>query len=297
MTVRFWEENRKLLTGVGLALLTLPASWYVLVGRTARAEARVRAQYNASAEKLDGQRKGMYDVQEVTADLRASNAKIAEDIANLESSVQISFHPWTVIPGNYADDRGAYFRLTHAEEQTRLTFVCQQKDPPVRVRDYSFGFKRILEGDIDAAAAQVNLNRLSVVEHLVVLLAESGVAEISAISPGDPAPTGAAGYPDFILEYPFSITVRTRLDNLMKFLHAVRSPGRLFLTVRALSIAAADPYSGGRGQSLDDQELSVTIDAAGMRFVSQEERQSPAPTTGPAGKTGGRVKASGPRGD
>jgi len=293
--MRLWEENRRLLTGAGIALLAVLAALFTIalpVGSAIEQDAQV---YRTLSEKLEQARRGPCEVAEAVESLRAASDALERELAELKKRVEIPFQDWTSIPASYARDPGAYFALKHAQVRDELYIECQKAEPRVRLSDDYLGFRKILEGGIlDNKQAQENLNRLSIVRRLVLLLVESRVTEIVSISPGEPVKTGAKDYTPFIIEYPVQIAVKTRLDPLMKFLHAVRRPGEFFLVVRGLQVRGRDPRSkdaAGSVQAADDGELDAVVSAAGMRFIAEADRQParpvesrPAGTGPPAGR-------------
>lgn len=263
--MRFWDRHRKPITGLGVASLAVAAGWFTVVRGTTEAAAAKRSEYDAHARKIAERRTGSYDLEDVRANLARSNEKAAMDVRSIQEQVRISFHDWAdTIPPDYANDPGHYFRVMLANQQTNLHIKCQSMERPVRLAGAAgdLGFPR--GGAIDDASAPMDLKRLSMATHVVTLLAESGVSEILDVSHKPAVQTGAPGMTAFIWEYPVSVSVRTTLDALMTFLHAVRQPGRLFLVVRGLDISAGDALAG--------DDLTVSLDAAGMAFMREDER-------------------------
>ncbi len=278
--MRFWEDNRKFLTGLGIAFLCLLAGKYAIVNPVTRAAEQAGNELKNRARKLRNQRKGTYELDDAARAFKRSNAKLDAEIKALMERVEIPFHDWTEIPRAWENEPGAYFATKHAEQRDELFRVCQvgAKGEAVKLSDEELGFGAELKGPLDNKGAQENLNRLSIVRRVVELLAGAGVTEIVSISPGKPVKTGPPGYGAIMREYPVRINVKTRLDPLMKFLHNVRRPGDFFLVVRGLDVKAYDPYGKGAGRrhAVDDRTLTVAITAAGMRSLSVEERRATA---------------------
>jgi hypothetical protein len=275
--VRFWEENRKLAKGLGVALLALLAAKFLVVNWQARATGQDVARYKKLSDTLKSQRKGVYDVADAVTALKRSSEGLDAEVKGLMKRVEIPFHPWTKIPPAYEASPGAYFMLKHAEQRAELYLVCQvgSEGRATELSDPTLGFGDILGKPLNNKQAQENLNRLSIVVRLVKLLAQSGVVEIVKISPGEPVKTGPADYAPIMREYPVNIQVKTRIDPLMKFLHSVRKPGEFFLVVRGLDVRGSSPYGRkNRPAGKDENELTVSITAAGMRFFTEEERKA-----------------------
>ncbi len=279
---RFWEENRKLLTGLGAAVLGLLALRFTVVGRQLDAARISRDEphggngKSGKSAELEKQREGAYEISGAVAALKQSNRRLADTVTERMERVEIPFHPWVEIPPGYKSGPGAYFVLQHEKQLGELQIVCQVgagDGRPTVLR--AEPFKDILSRPLDTAGAKENLNRLSIVRRLVELLARSGVSEIVKIVPGEPVETGPPGHGNIMREYPVSIHVRTRRDPLMTFLHGVRRPGEFFLVVRELDVKVFDPTAkGARGAAAgaDGDELTVVITAAGMRRLTEEER-------------------------
>ncbi len=273
--MRVWEENRSVLTHVGVGLLAILAAYFAFISWYSGRTAEIHAAYDKLGGKLDASRKGPYDLTGATEALVHSNRDLEREIEEIKKCVEIEFHEWTGIPQEYSADPGAYFRLKHQVQAQELDIDCKAANPPVTLLDDEIGFKDIVQkGYLQDTEARENLNRLSIVRRLVLLLAKAGVSEIVKITPSPPVWTGPEGYPKFIREYPIGIHVRTKIDPLMRFLHDVRRPGEFFLVVREFGVLALDPYSGKRDGKLveGDTRLSVVISAAGMRFASEEDR-------------------------
>jgi hypothetical protein len=270
--MRLWEENRRVLTGLGVALLVLLAVKFTVVNAMNRAGAGAEKSYSEKETKLKERRKGQYDIADATARMRKSNVALSRELDELTRRVEIPFHPWTEIAEEYREEPGVYFVKMHAQLRDELFIECQKAE--VKLSDEWFGVEHILRKRelLSTREAEENLNGLSIAYRLVVLLAKAGVKEVVKMAPAPPVRTGPPGS-EFIIEYPVTISVRTELDSLMRFLHEVRKPGEFFLVVRGLEIGAHDPYAErARGpRPSDTGELSVTIDAAGMRFVPEEE--------------------------
>jgi len=274
--VRFWEENGKLVKGLIVALLALIAMYTVVSWQTTAKE-RDTGRYEELSETLKAQRKGVYDIDDAVTALRRSSEGLDAEVKSLMKRVEIPFHPWTKIPPAYEASPGSYFMLKHAEQRDELYIACQvgSQGKAVEITDRTLGFHGILDKPLNNKEAEENLNRLSIVVRLVKLLAQSGVAEIVKISPGEPVKTGPAGHAPIMREYPVRIQVRTRIDPLMKFLHSVRKTNEFFLVVRGLDVKGFDPYGGkNRPTGIDENELMVLITAAGMRFFTEEERKA-----------------------
>lgn len=278
--MRFWEENKKLLTGLGIAFLAMLAAFFTMVRPVGNAMELELQDYSSLSAKLEQARRGPYELAEAVDSLKRASAALERELAELKKQVEIPFQDWTTIPAAMAGDPGAYFAQRHAQVRDELFIECQKAEPRVVLSDDYIGFRKILEGGVlDNKQAQENLNRLSIVRRLVLLLVECRVKEIVSIWPGEPVKTGAPGYSPFIIEYPVQIAVKTRLDPLMRFLHAVRRPGEFFLVVRGLDVST---------KASGDEELEVSISAAGMRFVAESERREVRPAES------GRPTGSGP---
>jgi len=278
--MKFWDKYRKLLTGIGVALLGMIAFQIFLVGRVTSAKEDFRKRLKDDVEKrISPKRKGAYEVKEATEDFRRSNAELTDKVKDLMERVQIPFHEKIVkIPEDYAQGTGpgAWFVLKHSEQVDNINVDCIRANPRVSLLDQDLGFKEILKIPLDPEGAQENLNRLSLVTRVVKLLIEAGVSEIVKITHDEPDMAGPEGYPPIMQEYSVRINVNSRLDPLMRFLHKVRQPGKFFLVVRGLDIEGDDPYSrrGARPPDADERNLSVTITAAGMRFLSKKDREA-----------------------
>ncbi len=275
--MRFWEENGKLAKGLVVALLALIAMYTVVSWQTSAKE-RDTTRYEGLSKTLKAQRKGVYDIDDAITALRRSSEGLDAEVKSLMKRVEIPFHPWTTIPPAYEASPGSYFRLKHAEQRDELNIACQVGSPQgeaVKLTDQTLGFRDILDKPLNNKQAQENLNRLSIVVRLVKLLAASGVAEIVKISPDEPVKTGPAGHAPIMREYPVKIQVRTRIDPLMKFLHSVRKTDEFFLVVRGLDVRGFDPYGRNKRTAvIDENELMISITAAGMRFFTEEERKA-----------------------
>lgn len=273
--MRVWEENRSVLTHVGVALLAILAAYFAFISWYSSRTAEIHATYDQLGGKLDAGRRGPHDLAGAKEALVHSNRELEREIEDIKKGVEIEFHEWTEIPPEYSAGPGVYFRLKHQVQAQELDIDCKTANPPVTLSDAYIGFKDIVgKGDLRDREARENLHRLSIVRRLVLLLIKAGVSEIVKITPAPPVWTGPEGYPKFIREYPVSIYVRTKLDPLMRFLHDVRRPGEFFLVVREFDVRALDPYSRKRdGKFVEgDTLLSVVISAAGMRFASDEDR-------------------------
>jgi hypothetical protein len=277
--MKFWDKYRKLLTGIGVAVLSVLAFHILLGSSLTSAKEGYKDDLEDKVEnKIKPKRKGVFEVARAAKEFRTSNRNLASEVETLMDRVQIPFHPWVKIPEEYSGSTrpGAYFVLVHAKQRDELSIECQKAAPPALLTDRDLGFGAILGEPLDPEGAIENLKRLSIVTRVVTLLAESGVAEIVRITHDEPGRAGAEGYADIMLEYSVQIEVRTRLDPLMKFLHKVRQPGKFFLVVRGLEIDGHDPYDKrvSRNGEVDERMLSVKITSAGMRFLSEEERKA-----------------------
>jgi hypothetical protein len=291
--VRFWEESGKLAKGVGVAFLALVAMRYTVVSWQLGDKEADRGRYETLSQTIEKQREGVYDVADAIAALGRSSVALDTEVKGLMKRVEIPFHPWTEIPSENSGEPGAYFRLQHAEQRDKLYAVCASQEKAVALSDPTLGFGDILGKPLNDKQAQENLNRLSIVVRVVKLLAKVGVREIVNISPDEPVETGPAGHAAIMREYPVRIRVKTRIDPLMRFLHGVRKPREeagargpedrdgevepeeLFLVVRGLDVRGWDPYGRTRKPAgISEDELMVSITAAGMRFFSEEERKA-----------------------
>ena len=286
---RFWEENRNVLTVLGVAVLAAIAARVVIVGPVRAAEQRDRNAYSTLQERLKKAREGAFDLAYATQSLTKSSASIEKEMEKLKEQVKFPFTK-TDLP---KDDPGAVFVRRHAEIVDQLKKKCGTARPKVLLLDEALGFQEILDEPLAHDEAEVNLSRLDVVDQLVRLLVDSGVKEIVKISHEKPIMTGPEGFDVFIKEYPVQITVRTRLDPLMRFCHQVRRPGSFFLVVREMNIRGRDPYLDGpaapdRG---DDSVLTAVVSAAGMLFPDPDEieRDPDAPTAPTERPTGPRL--------
>lgn len=282
------EDSKKLLTGVAVSVLVLLVIRFTLVGGVSRAEERSRKRFEKLSGELEASRKSPYDLAEITHAYEQASGDLQGQLEGLKDKLSIDFHDWTKIPPEYSQSPAAYFRFMFARQQQDLYIECARRD--VKLSDPDLG---ILPkgGELRNEEAQENLNRLSITHRLILLLAQAGVSEIESVSPGRPEPTGAKGHPPFIREYPVKLVVRTGLDPLMQFLHSVRKPGKFFLVIRSISMGGADPFpSAGRSgpaARLGGDEMSVSITAAAMRFLSEEEVRSLGEEARPKAAPGG----------
>lgn len=270
----------------------------VLVGRFYDATEKNTKAYESLSAKLAKARIGAFDLEHATRALNSSSDELETQLEELKKQVKIPFDDIVDIPEEMKADGGAYFRLQHAEVSRRLDIECRRGQ--VVLSDPDLGFEEILAKMLNNEQAQENLNRLSIVRRIIQLLVKAGVVQIIEISHTEPALTGAEGYDEFIREYPVRITVRSRLDPLMRFLHEIRRPGEFFLVVRELMIHNRD-FLVGTNYSKDQQvaadELLVVISAAGMRFPSEEEAAKEKAKAGPRKPdAGGKFVPSGPVG-
>jgi len=276
--MKFWDKYRRLLTGIGVALLGTLAFQILLVSPVSSAKEGFRKQLEDDVEKeIRPRRKGAFEVKRATEDFRQSNADLTGRVEALMERVQLPFHPEIVdIPEDYAHSTGpgAWFVLKHSEQVDNINVDCIKANPKVSLLDQDLGFTEILKKQLDPEGAQENLNRLSLVTRVVKLLIEAGVSEIVKITHDEPDMAGPEGYPPIMREYSVRIKVESRLDPLMRFLHKVRQPGKFFLVVRGLDIEGSDPYGKRGGRDADERDLSVMITAAGMRFLSKKDREA-----------------------
>ncbi len=60
--MRVWEENRSVLTSVGVALLAILAVYFAFISWFSEGTSEVRAAYDVLGAKLDAGRRGPYDL-------------------------------------------------------------------------------------------------------------------------------------------------------------------------------------------------------------------------------------------
>ena len=214
------------------------------------------------------------------------NDRLKANKEELMRALEVSFPSWVKAPGGVAP--ADWFSMQHAKIGKQLYEEGINKN--VGLQDKRLGFSIEMIENLNAREAPENLKKLAMVEKLVQLLMDARVSRILTVVPEDfkttgairPAARGSATddknrevvyYERFIREYPVRIVVVTPIDALMRFLHSVRQREQ-FLMIRNISIRnrqAEGLRPGGELAKMGEDELWVTITAAGMSFLSKAE--------------------------
>lgn len=234
-------------------------------------------------------------VSALKASFERESERLTKRLREVREELQIPFPDWTKVPEG--KDPASYFLVTHSTKRQDLAALCSRKK--VDLLDPNIGFpQEKFGGVLEKDKAEKNLRKLYIVERLVGLLCDGRVKKIVKVTPNEPKQEGAVWternpkyrpersssqefivhrYPSFIWEYPIEIGVVCDIDALMNFLHSVRQT-KQFLTVRAIDVASPDAYEAAGGKATVWKEsgpklLQVTISAAGMSFISDEDRR------------------------
>lgn len=282
---RFWETNRRFLQIAGGGLFLLGILQLAVVNVMAEKDRRVSAQIDSLSGKVDENRKGGEEIERLRRYLEQDNARLEKNREQLMEALEAAFPEWAIKPPRSVAD---HFRRKHAEIGNQLEGL--QNTTGVVLEDPNLGFDPKEISVLRKETAGENLKRLAMVEKLVKLLMRANVSRIETVRPEKVQLTGAVRlrqggldgkpgvierYPPFIREIPVKIVVVTPIDALMRFLHSVRRKDE-FLMIR--NIVIHNRHAGGldaRGEygKLDENELLVTITAAGMSFLSPTEVQ------------------------
>ena len=296
-TNRFWEENKKLVYGCGAAVLGLIALKLAVLDTLGRGRRKLEDETAKLAAELEKYHPpGGRPISARKSSFERKSEQLEERLGEITRDLEMPFPEWTTVPEG--KEPGSYFLATHATKRADLAALCSRKK--VDLHDPNIGFPpEKFGGVLEKGQAGTNLRKLHIVERLVDLLTSAAVKKIIAVRPDEPKKEGAVRYernpkydprnansqefivhpyPAFIWEYPIEIKTVCGIDALMSFLHSVRQR-KQFLTIRAIDVDSPDAYeaAGEKAAAWKESDpglLQVTISAAGMSFISDEDRKA-----------------------
>ena len=247
----------------GALILSGLACWWAADDGTAAAAAAA-----ASAEVA--QAKGPVSLVARKRDQEQANKELSESLDALRHAVGFTVGRDFRVPANTVQP-GLYFNEQFLVVQDRLR--AKAHDRNIRFQD-RLGFERI-EKVPPAEQAEHLLIMLQLTERAAqaVIDTPANIIPVAsfAIVQVKPCPvlTGPTGRPPLLQEYPLQVKLQAKLTTILWILHRLahnEGEGSYPLVVRSLVIDSKnlDPK--------DDLVLDATIEVAGMRFLSAEER-------------------------
>ncbi len=287
---RFWESNHRFIqvaaAGAALFLTLHFAVVHVMANQASRLDADIE---KIGIQAREHRPPAGEEIHRRIRYLRQENERLRKNHAELTQALEAAFPRW-------ADPRhiptgvrvAEHFHRRHAEIKDQIEELYLLHG--VSLEDEHLGFDPEKIRRLSGKEALENLKKLAMVEKLVRLLMLARVSRIITVkpeeiqltgalrpvtSPGSRRPGQMARYPPFIREIPVQIVVVAPVDALMRFLHSVRRKDN-FLMIRNIQIHnrhAKGLDVTGEYDKLLENELLITITAAGMSFLSEKEVQ------------------------
>jgi hypothetical protein len=198
---------------------------------------------------------------------RAANAHLRATIEDLKRNNGFSVDPDFRIPAS-SSQPGYFFRTRFVEVRQQLSELARATHAGT-VFDENLGFENVATVPPDTEAAYLlTMLQLTAKAATIVLSCPNGLDSF-AISHGPVLQTGPESQPPLLNEYPLEITMRGGLDDILWILYqfSQHAAGDYPLIIRGLKINSLNAKPRDQISQLD-----ATLQIAGMRFLSPQER-------------------------
>jgi len=260
-----------------------------------------RRQREAQKEEYE-KRRGFYPLEEEVAKARTSVDELLANIDDFKDRVGIRDVAPFILPERRAH-RGYYFRVVYDQIREELSDLARRRSTTL---DTTLGFDFPGDKPPPNAEAQHWATMLQLVSKAVYLALSTEdslqLVEVAPLKTGHRVATGPESRPPLLREYPFQLTVRGSLKDILWLLHQLSADeetdahrdfhvllddvtGKVRTVIPSLTSDDRGRRVGPlivRGMTINSEnatpvdqisQLTATFDLAGMQFLSHEERE------------------------